>query len=57
MTPRLDEIEEIRNNNVAIALFVALFVLAICILMSSGVSGLTRALIPFPEMGTIPFSK
>jgi len=55
MTPRLNEIEEIKDNNVAIALFVALFVLAICILMSSGVSGLTRALIPFPEIGTMPF--
>jgi uncharacterized membrane protein YjfL (UPF0719 family) len=55
MTPRLDELEEIKNNNVAIALFVALFVLAICLLMSSGVAGLTRALIPFPEIGTMPF--
>jgi uncharacterized membrane protein YjfL (UPF0719 family) len=55
MTPRLNEIEEIRENNVAIALFVALFVLAICLLMSSGVSGLTRALIPFPDIGTMPF--
>ena len=55
MTPRLNELEEIKDNNVAIALFVALFILAICLLMSSGVSGLTRALIPFPDIGTMPF--
>jgi uncharacterized membrane protein YjfL (UPF0719 family) len=54
MTPRLKEYEAIKNNNVAVALFVAFFVLSVCLLMSSGVAGLTRALIPFPEVGTLP---
>ncbi len=56
MTPRLNEYEEIKNNNVAVALFVAFFVLSICLLMSTGVEGLTRALIPFPEVGSLPLT-
>jgi uncharacterized membrane protein YjfL (UPF0719 family) len=38
----------------AVALFLAFFVLSVCLLMSTGVAGLTRALIPFPEVGTLP---
>jgi len=56
MTPRLNEYEEIKNNNTAVALFVAFFVLSICLLMSTGVEGLTRALIPFPEVGSLPLT-
>jgi uncharacterized membrane protein YjfL (UPF0719 family) len=55
LTPRIDQYEEIKNNNIAIAIFMALFILGICLLISTGVSGLTRALIPFPEVGSIPF--
>lgn len=54
MTPRLNEYEEIKDNNMAVALFVAFFVLSICLLMSTGVEGLTRALIPFPDVGSLP---
>ena len=54
MTPRLKEYEAIKNNNVAVALLLAFFVLSVCLLMSSGVAGLTRALIPFPDVGTLP---
>jgi uncharacterized membrane protein YjfL (UPF0719 family) len=53
-TPRIDQYQEIKNNNVAVAVFMALFILGICILISDGVSGLTKALIPFPEIGSIP---
>lgn len=54
LTPRINQYQEIQDNNVAIALFMALFIIAICLLMSSGVSGLVRALIPFPEIGSVP---
>lgn len=54
LTPRIDQYQEIRNNNVAVAVFMALFIVGICILISDGVSGLTKALIPFPEIGSIP---
>jgi len=56
MTPRIDQYEEIKNNNIAVALFMAFFIVAICFLVSSGVAGLVRALIPFPDIGSIPLS-
>jgi uncharacterized membrane protein YjfL (UPF0719 family) len=56
MTPRINQYEEIKNNNIAVALFMAFFIVAICFLVSSGVAGLVRALIPFPEVGSIPLS-
>jgi len=55
LTPGIDQFEEIKNNNLAVALFMGLLVIGICLLISAGVSGLTRALIPFPEIGSIPF--
>lgn len=55
LTPRIDHYQEIKDNNIAIAIFMALFIVGICLLISAGVSGLTRALIPFPEVGSIPF--
>jgi len=54
LTPRIDQYEEIKNNNLAVALFMAFFIIAVCLLISQGVSGLTKALIPFPEVGAIP---
>jgi len=53
-TPRINQYEEIRENNIAVALFMAIFIIAICVLISAGVSGMTRALIPFPKVGSIP---
>ncbi|MBN1272212.1 MAG: DUF350 domain-containing protein [Candidatus Aminicenantes bacterium] len=54
MTPGIDQYEEIQDNNTAVAVFMAVVIIATCLLISSGVEGLTRALIPFPEVGTIP---
>jgi len=54
LTPRINHFEEIKKNNIAVALFMAFVIVAICLLISSGVSGLTKALIPFPEVGSIP---
>jgi hypothetical protein len=34
--------------------FMALFIIGISLLISSGVSALVRALIPFPNVGSIP---
>lgn len=55
LTPRIDHFQEIKENNIAVALFMAIFIIGISLLISEGVSGLTRALIPFPEVGSIPF--
>lgn len=54
LTPKIDQYEEIKKNNLAVALFMAFFIVAVCLLISQGVSGLTKALIPFPEVGAIP---
>jgi uncharacterized membrane protein YjfL (UPF0719 family) len=54
LTPRINQYQEIQDNNLGIALFMALFIIAVCLLMSSGISGLVRALIPFPEIGSVP---
>lgn len=54
MTPHIDTYQEIMDNNLAVAVLMALFIVGICLLMSAGVSGLVRALIPFPEIGSIP---
>jgi uncharacterized membrane protein YjfL (UPF0719 family) len=56
MTPRIDQFEEIQKNNIAVAIFVALLIIAVCFLVSSGVSGLSRALIPFPDVGSTPLT-
>lgn len=54
LTPRIDHFQEIKENNIAVALFMAILIVGISMLISTGVSGLTRALIPFPEVGSIP---
>lgn len=54
LTPRIDLLDEVKKNNLAVALFMSLLIIAISLLISAGVSGLTRALIPFPEIGSIP---
>lgn len=54
MTATIDTYKEIQDNNLAVAVLMALFIIGICLLMSAGVSGLVRALIPFPEIGTVP---
>lgn len=54
LTPYVDTYREIQDNNLAVAVLMALFIVGICLLMSAGVSGLVRALIPFPEVGSIP---
>jgi putative membrane protein len=54
LTPNINTLQEIMDNNLAVAALMALFIVGICLLMSAGVSGLVRALIPFPEIGTVP---
>jgi len=54
LTPRINQFDEIKNGNTAVAVFMALFVVGICLLLSSGISALARSLIPFPQIGSIP---
>lgn len=55
LTPNIDTYQEITENNLAIAVLMGLFIIGICLLMSAGVSGLVRALIPFPQVGSFSF--
>ncbi|MFC2158491.1 DUF350 domain-containing protein [Acidobacteriota bacterium] len=54
LTPRIDQYEEIKRNNIAVAVFMALVIVGMCLLLSSGISGLVKSLIPFPEIGSVP---
>ena len=54
LTPHIDTYQEIQDNNLAVAVLMAFFIVGVCLLMSAGVSGLVRALIPFPEVGSVP---
>jgi hypothetical protein len=56
LTPGIDEYHEIREGNVAIAVFMALLIVAMSLIVSSGVAALTRALIPFPKIGSVPLT-
>jgi uncharacterized membrane protein YjfL (UPF0719 family) len=56
LTPGIKQYEEIKNNNLAVAVFLAFVITAICFLISAGVAGLTRALIPFPKIGSVPLT-
>ena len=54
LTPKIDQLKEIKEGNLAVAVFMAFFIIGICLLLSDGISGLAKALVPFPEIGTIP---
>jgi len=56
LTPGIDQYHEIREGNVAMAVFMGLLIIAMSLLVSSGVAALTRALIPFPKAGSIPLT-
>lgn len=54
LTPKMDQLREIKEGNLAVAVFMALFIVAICLLLSDGISGLAKSLVPFPDIGPIP---
>ena len=56
LTPGVDLRREIETDNLAVAMMTGLLIVGISLLISEGVGGLTRALIPFPELGTVPLS-
>ena len=53
MTGSLDEHEEIRNNNVAVAIFHAFVLLAITAVLNEGIEDLARSMIPYGRSGII----
>jgi uncharacterized membrane protein YjfL (UPF0719 family) len=53
MTGSLDEHEEIRRNNVAVAVFHAFVLLAITAVLNEGIEDLARSLVPYGRTGII----
>jgi uncharacterized membrane protein YjfL (UPF0719 family) len=49
LTKDIDEMEEIKNNNVAVGIFMAVVVFAMALVLEPGVKTLLDALIPYPE--------
>lgn len=56
MTPGLDEYREIRKDNLAVALFFALVLLAITLVVNEGLEELSRALVPLGRTGFLRLS-
>jgi uncharacterized membrane protein YjfL (UPF0719 family) len=53
MTGSLDEHAEIRNNNVAVAVFHAFVLLAITAVLNEGIEDLARSLVPYGRTGIV----
>jgi uncharacterized membrane protein YjfL (UPF0719 family) len=53
MTGSLDEHDEIRKNNVAVAVFHAFVLLAITAVLNEGIEDLARSLVPYGRSGII----
>ena len=49
LTHRIDELAEIRNDNLAVGLTLGVTVAVMGLLVSGGLSDLLQALVPFPE--------
>jgi uncharacterized membrane protein YjfL (UPF0719 family) len=53
LTGRIPEREEIRKDNVAVAIFFAFAVLAITLIVNEGLEDLSRSLIPYGASGVV----
>lgn len=53
LTPELDEREEIRRGNLAVAIYFALIVLSTTIVVNEGVEDLARSIIPYESAGIV----
>jgi uncharacterized membrane protein YjfL (UPF0719 family) len=50
LTRDIDELKEIKNNNVAVAVLMAIVVFSIALLLQPGIKTVLDALIPYPEV-------
>ena len=53
LTTEIDELAEIRNNNVAVAVALSAVILTLSIFLGVGVKSLLSALVPVPEIASI----
>lgn len=50
LTKELDELQEIKNNNIAVGIVIGVVIIAMALLLQTGVSTLLDSLIPFPQI-------
>jgi len=53
LTKDLDELKEIKENNIAVSIFLSVIIIAIALLLEPGLRTLLDALIPFPPVSFI----
>jgi uncharacterized membrane protein YjfL (UPF0719 family) len=53
LTKDLDELMEIKKNNVAVSVFLSVIIIAIALLLEPGIRTMLDALIPFPPISFI----
>ena len=54
LTTTIDEFAEIKNNNQAVAIILAVFIVSMALILKPGVGKLLKGIIPFPEVSSSP---
>ncbi|MBN1638908.1 MAG: DUF350 domain-containing protein [Ignavibacteriales bacterium] len=57
LTKKIDEMAEIKSNNIAVSILLSIVILSMALLLNSGIKTLLDALVPFPQisLGDIGF--
>ncbi len=54
LTRSLDEFAEIKKNNHAVGIFLAVFILSMALILKPGIGKLLKGIVPFPEVSSSP---
>jgi uncharacterized membrane protein YjfL (UPF0719 family) len=54
LTRTLDEFAEIKKNNHAVGIFLAVFILSMALILKPGIGRLLKGIVPFPEVSSSP---
>ncbi len=53
LTKDLDELAEIKNNNIAVSLLLGIIIISIALLLQPGITTILDSLIPYPPVSII----
>ena len=53
LTKDLDELKEIKENNIAVSIYLSIIIIALALLLEPGIRTILDALIPFPPVSFI----
>jgi uncharacterized membrane protein YjfL (UPF0719 family) len=53
LTRRIDELAEIKNNNVAVAIILAVVLVIMGLFLADGINSFLNAVVPFPKLQEI----